>query len=247
MSDRRIWGIGLFLVCLVTVLPRGTPAAGEEPGFRSSLIVAQGDQSPESAGEATTPPEKKKRQKQKKTSSGPSSATPFPVGKAPPRKKKKPPQVETLVTNTGILVPQGKLLVENTLEYIHNTATQVALQGFTVLPAILIGTINVESVEQDIYMDVLTFYYGITNNLEAEVDVPYVYRTEGSRGQRRKRNRRMSRTSTGQKASCPIRSTGARGRSCRRERAGTVSEISNSDSMSNSIIPDSEERIFWRT
>ncbi|AIA31927.1 hypothetical protein [Leptospirillum ferriphilum] len=179
MSDRRIWGIGLFLVCLVTVLLRGTPAAGEEPGFRSSLIVAQGDQSPESAGEATTPPEKKKRQKQKKTSSGPSSATPFPVGKAPPRKKKKPPQVETLVTNTGILVPQGKLLVENTLEYIHNTATQVALQGFTVLPAILIGTINVESVEQDIYMDVLTFYYGITNNLEAEVDVPYVYRTEG--------------------------------------------------------------------
>ncbi len=166
-------------MCLVTVLPRGTPAAGEEPGFRSSLIVAQGDQSPESAGEATTPPEKKKRQKQKKTSSGPSSATPFPVGKAPPRKKKKPPQVETLVTNTGILVPQGKLLVENTLEYIHNTATQVALQGFTVLPAILIGAINVESVEQDIYMDVLTFYYGITNNLEAEVDVPYVYRTEG--------------------------------------------------------------------
>lgn len=179
MSVRRGWVIGLFLLCLVTVLPRGTGAAGAEPGSRFSAIVAEGDSPPESTGETTTPPEKKKRQKHKKTSSGPSSGAPFPVGKAPAQKKKKPPQVETLVTNTGILVPQGKLLVENTLEYIHNTATQVALQGFTVLPAILIGTINVESVEQDIYMDVLTFYYGITNNLEAEVDVPYVYRTEG--------------------------------------------------------------------
>lgn len=158
----------------------GVSYAGE-PSLPSSVTVqtlAQND--PDNAGPSAQTDDQKKNKKKKQEKSAPQQpAAPFPVGQAPKKKKNKAPQVETLVTNTGILVPQGKLLVENTFEYVHNSATQVALQGFTVIPAILIGTINVESVEQDIYMDVLTFYYGITNNLEAEIDVPYVYRTEG--------------------------------------------------------------------
>lgn len=159
----------------------GASFAGEPslPDWQTVQTIAQNDQ--ENAGPSTSQTdEQKKNKKKKQEESAPQPSTPpFPVGQAPKKKKNKAPQVETLVTNTGILVPQGKLLVENTFEYVHNTATQVALQGFTVIPAILIGTINVESVEQDIYMDILTFYYGITNNLEAEIDVPYVYRTEG--------------------------------------------------------------------
>ncbi|MHB1287332.1 MAG: hypothetical protein ACYCYP_12425 [Leptospirales bacterium] len=140
-----------------------------------SLVADQTGGDPESSPSPSPEPEdqkKKKKSPEKKT-----SPTAFPVGKAP-KKKESAPQIATLVNNTGILIPQGKLLVENSFEYIHNSATQVALQGFTVIPAILIGTINVESVEQDYYMDILTFYYGITNSLELETDVPYVYRTE---------------------------------------------------------------------
>lgn len=159
----------------------GVSFAGEPslPSLQTVQTLAQNDQ--DNAGPSSSQTDEQKRSKKKKQekSAPQPPAAPFPVGQAPKKKKNKAPQVETLVTNTGILVPQGKLLVENTFEYVHNSATQVALQGFTVIPAILIGTINVESVEQDIYMDVLTFYYGITNNLEAEIDVPYVYRTEG--------------------------------------------------------------------
>lgn len=159
----------------------GVSFAGEPslPSLQTVQTLAQNDQ--DNAGPSSSQTDEQKRSKKKKQekSAPQPPAAPFPVGQAPKKKKNNAPQVETLVTNTGILVPQGKLLVENTFEYVHNSATQVALQGFTVIPAILIGTINVESVEQDIYMDVLTFYYGITNNLEAEIDVPYVYRTEG--------------------------------------------------------------------
>lgn len=175
-------GVGPFLFPAVPVAAASPPVL--LPADRTDLLAETNAESPESP--SSPPPaspetdKKKKAEKkkaEKKKGKTPQPSGPFPVGQAPVQKKN-PPQVETLVNNTGILVPQGKLLVENSLEYIHNTATQVALQGFTVIPAILIGTINVESVEQDYYMDVLTFYYGITNHLELETDIPYVYRTE---------------------------------------------------------------------
>ncbi len=151
------------------------PAKNKPSAPETVLLAETGAGSPESSPPSSNEPEDQK--KKKKTTRKKNSTTAFPVGKAP-KKKESAPQIATLVNNTGILIPQGKILVENSFEYIHNSATQVALQGFTVIPAILIGTINVESVEQDYYMDILTFYYGITNSLELETDVPYVYRTE---------------------------------------------------------------------
>ncbi|EQD34703.1 hypothetical protein B1A_18579, partial [mine drainage metagenome] len=63
-----------------------------------------------------------------------------PVGKAP-KNKKKAPLVETLVNTTGILVPKGKLVIQTSAQYIYNSASQVALEGFTVVPAVLVGSI----------------------------------------------------------------------------------------------------------
>ncbi len=155
----------------------GAPFALAESG--PPATIADNSQSGSSGGSDSQENDKeKKREKGTGTSSRESSAPPAgPVGVAP-AKKKEPPTVETLVNATGILIPAGKLLVENSLEYIHNTASQLAIQGFTVVPALLVGTINIQSVSQDYYMDVLTFYYGLTNRLELEADVPYVYRTE---------------------------------------------------------------------
>ena len=147
-------------------------AASEAPGPPPPTV------SPQQAGSSTndsSPTDDKKTKKKKEATT--EEAAPVPVGVAP-KKKTAPPTVETLVSTTGILIPAGKLLVENSLEYIHNTASQVAIQGFTVVPAILVGSINVQSVSQDYYMDILTFYYGLTDRLEIEADVPYVYRTE---------------------------------------------------------------------
>lgn len=100
-----------------------------------------------------------------------------PVGKAP-KNKKKAPLVETLVNTTGILVPKGKLVIQTSAQYIYNSASQVALEGFTVVPAVLVGSINIQSVDQSYYVGMESFYYGLTNSFELEADVPYVYRTE---------------------------------------------------------------------
>ncbi len=135
------------------------------------IVVA--DDNGSQTKDATSQDEEKKKKKEPQKS----QTTPFPVGQAPVSKNQ-PPTIETIVSATGILVPKGKLLVQDTMSYVHNTASQLALQGFTVLPAILIGSINIESVSQDIYTDILTFYYGLTDKLELETDVPYVYRTE---------------------------------------------------------------------
>ena len=140
----------------------GTPAAASSGGNTSSSDSGSSED----------------RKKTKKNNASSETTPPSgPVGVAP-KKKTEPPVVETLVSTTGILIPAGKLLVEDSFEYIHNTASQLSIQGFTVVPALLIGTINVQSVSQDYYMDILTFYYGLTNRLEVEADVPYVYRTE---------------------------------------------------------------------
>ena len=180
--------ISAVLICVLCFFNTASAQVSDAPGPPLPENSSSGsDQNPLK----NSPDDKTKKKKEQKTQKNaqspnapaanpapqPAPSGPFPVGVAPP-KQKAAPQVETIVNNTGILIPKGKLLVQNTFEYIHNSATQVALQGFTVIPAILIGSINVESVSQEMYMDILTFYYGITNNLELEVDVPYVYRTE---------------------------------------------------------------------
>ncbi len=165
---------GSLVLALVMGMVLNQASWAETPVSGSSAPSAS---APSGSGEAGTEggsePSKKPGKKKKSSQTLPSS----PVGIAP-KKKKEPPVVETLVTSTGILIPAGKLLVEDSLEYIHNTASQLAIQGFTVVSALLVGSINVQSVSQDYYMDILTFYYGLTNRLEVEADVPYVYRTE---------------------------------------------------------------------
>lgn len=109
---------------------------------------------------------------------------PFSAAKTPVVQPKPSPSVVTIAEekyDTGIyLLPSpGQFIAENTATYLHNSSTQVALQNFLLFP-LLPGSsgINIQSVDDDYYIDTLNFFYGITHQLELEVDVPYVYRTE---------------------------------------------------------------------
>jgi hypothetical protein len=51
----------------------------------------------------------------------------------------------------------------------------VALVGFTIIPAVLIGLIDVRQVKTSTGTAALTARYGLTNRLELEARVPYVY------------------------------------------------------------------------
>lgn len=104
-----------------------------------------------------------------------------PVGVAPENKKEILPSwmVRTFdLPGAGVLTPKGTLIVEPYLQFAHLSSNRVTLTGFTIVPAITIGLINIQGVSRDIYTAALVGRYGLTNRLEVEVRIPYLYRED---------------------------------------------------------------------
>jgi len=96
-----------------------------------------------------------------------------PVGEAPPTPTA-PAAPAQLFDEPTALTPRGRFVFEPSAQYVHSTNNQVALVGYTILPAITIGLINIQRVESNLDNFNLTGRYGITSRLELEVGVPYV-------------------------------------------------------------------------
>lgn len=102
-----------------------------------------------------------------------------PVGTPPADKNpNKPPQIETLINVAGILTPKGKWVVEPSFQYAQTSVSRVAVEGITVIPALLVGAINIQDLSQDSYIAAMTMRYGLTSRLELEARIPYVWRSE---------------------------------------------------------------------
>lgn len=102
-----------------------------------------------------------------------------PVGKPPkPAKSERPPEVANLFEQPGVLTPKGQWVVEPSLQYAYSTSNQVTLVGYTIIPAITIGVIDIREVSSTTTVFALTSRYGITNRLEVELKVPGVYRED---------------------------------------------------------------------
>jgi len=97
-----------------------------------------------------------------------------PVGQAPQRDSR-PPEVAPIFDQPGVLTPRGKLIVEPSYQFGYSSADRVALVGYTIIPAILIGLVDVRQVKTTTQTGAIALRYGITNRLEAEVRIPYVY------------------------------------------------------------------------
>jgi hypothetical protein len=82
--------------------------------------------------------------------------------------------VAPIFQQPGVLTPKNKIVIEPAYQFGYSTADRVALVGYTIIPAILIGLIDVREVRDTTQTAVLTARYGITNRLELEVRVPYV-------------------------------------------------------------------------
>ena len=93
---------------------------------------------------------------------------------------KKPPSAEEAILQErgGVLVPKGTLVVEPGFQYSHTSRTRIAISGFTILEAIVIGEIKTEDIKKDVFMGYLNFRYGLLDNLQLEAQIPYLYRRE---------------------------------------------------------------------
>jgi hypothetical protein len=111
---------------------------------------------------------------------GPSSKPPAkPVGEAPPDPDR-PPEVAQIFAEPTVLTPPGKFVLEPSFQYIRSNDNRVALVGFTIVPALTIGLIDVRSVGRDTYYAALTGRWGVANRFELEAKVPYVWSTSST-------------------------------------------------------------------
>jgi hypothetical protein len=97
---------------------------------------------------------------------------------APPKEEEKRPEVAVLPDVGGVLTPKGVLMYENSLEYVNTTSNVFTFNGVQVAEVVFIGSANATTAKRQIVQDSNRFRLGLTNRLEADIRVPYVYRSD---------------------------------------------------------------------
>ncbi len=91
-----------------------------------------------------------------------------------------PPAVAALFDQPGVLTPKGKYVLEPSVQYSYSSSNRVALVGYTIIPALLIGLVDVREVKRNTMTGALAVRYGLTNRVEVEARLPYVYRSDST-------------------------------------------------------------------
>lgn len=81
----------------------------------------------------------------------------------------------------GVLTPRGRLTIEPSVGFSYSSVNRIAVEGFTILPALLIGIIDVVEADRETYTTRLAGRYGITNRFEAELSGSWIYRDDSTR------------------------------------------------------------------
>ena len=98
----------------------------------------------------------------------------------PPSQDTRTFNVAPLFEQPGILTPKGSMVLEPSFQYSYSSSNQVALVGYTIIPSLLIGLVDVRQLKQNTFTAALTGRFGITNRFEVEAKVPYVYRSNST-------------------------------------------------------------------
>ncbi|MCW5622565.1 MAG: hypothetical protein KIS79_15760, partial [Burkholderiales bacterium] len=107
------------------------------------------------------------------------AAPPTTAGQAP-ESASRPPPVAPLEDAQSALTPRGKWVLEPSFEFATSSNDRVALVGFTIIPGLTVGLIDVRRVNREFYLAALAARYGLTNRMEVEIKVPYVYRSDST-------------------------------------------------------------------
>lgn len=81
----------------------------------------------------------------------------------------------TLIERSGLLLPPKTVDVETSLNYTHSSADNILIDGFSILPVLVVGDIVSEKVEREITTAALTLRAGLPWDTQVDVRVPYGY------------------------------------------------------------------------
>ena len=83
----------------------------------------------------------------------------------------------TLSSVGGVLTPKGQIVIDPSIEYDYWAQNQLGVNGFRIIPGITFGNIFVTRFEQNITTAAVTVRGGVTDRLELNAKIPYVYNT----------------------------------------------------------------------
>ncbi|MBA4014352.1 MAG: hypothetical protein C0481_21040 [Phenylobacterium sp.] len=112
------------------------------------------------------------------TTSASAQMPPRPVGEAPPpaSTEQKAREVAAIPERLGVLTPSGRFVFDPTVEYVRSGTNRLTFRGVEIVPGINLGLIEAGDADRDSVVGTLAARYGLTNRLEVEARVPYVYR-----------------------------------------------------------------------
>jgi len=102
-----------------------------------------------------------------------------PVGEVPPADSRQP--TAPIFEEPSVLTRKGGFVLEPSFQYGYASNNRVTLLGYTIIPALLIGLIDVREVKRSTYTAALTGRLGVANGVELEARVPYVWRSDTTR------------------------------------------------------------------
>lgn len=111
-----------------------------------------------------------------KAQSAPQPKPAGPVGKSSTVQRR--PQVSIIPERGGVLTRRGTLVIEPSLEFSHTDVNRFSFAGVEIIDTVLIGVIEATRANRDVLTAAAGFRYGVTDRLELELKVPYLYRKD---------------------------------------------------------------------
>lgn len=101
-----------------------------------------------------------------------------PVGEAPPPGESPEQRVAAVPEGQGVLTRAGNLIFEPSFEYTRSSTNRLVFRGIELIPGIQIGLIEATDADRDTLVGTASLRYGISDRLEVEVRMPYLYRND---------------------------------------------------------------------
>ena len=81
----------------------------------------------------------------------------------------------TLVSQGGLLLPPGKLEVETSMSYFNSSANSISINGFSILPVLVVGNIQSSRIRRDLILSNVATRLGLPGNFQLDFQAPYGY------------------------------------------------------------------------
>jgi len=82
---------------------------------------------------------------------------------------------QALIVRGGLLLPPGTLEFDNTTSYFSSTSDRINIDGFALLPVLVVGDIASQRVRKDLLLPTFSIRLGLPHKLQLEAYIPYGY------------------------------------------------------------------------